>query len=275
MVKIYTMSDLHIDWNCMTIKDYEELFKDIEFNSYLIIAGDLCEIYHDEEFYSFFDFTTKIFKNIIYIAGNHEYYKSYLDDGIIRDKLKKYVNVTFLQNEFKEFEEDKFVVYGTTLWTGSSGNLEVDVMVSQHMNDYKLIYNKNPDITKPPFGTYKVNIKREDIISLHKDMYNKLEDFLEEIVNEKITKIVVTHHLPMYDLISDEYRGDIHNSGYASNLNDKLKKLDFDYWICGHTHKSKDYDFKLDNGKIAKFIVNPFGYAKENPDFNKNKSIDL
>ena len=92
---------------------------------------------------------------------------------------------------------------------------------------------------------------------------------------ETKTKIIVTHHLPIYDLISDEYKDDASNSGYASQLNDKLRKLDFDYWVCGHTHKSKDYDFKLNSGKVVKFIVNPKGYNRENPLFDPTKNISL
>jgi len=276
MVKIYYMSDLHIDYNCMVIKDYKLLFKDIEPNNYLIIAGDLCEIRHKRELHEFFNYTSKIFKHIIYIAGNHEYYKNNLDDSIIREEIKEYDNITFLQDDFIDFEEDKFVVYGTTLWTGSSNDIALDMHVRDNMMDYKCIYQKNPDITRPPFGTYRIPITRQQIISLHLDMYYKLEEFLEDIAEDQhYKKIIVTHHLPSYNLISNEYINNACNSGYATDLDDKLKKLDFDYWICGHTHKSKDYELELNNGKKAKFYINPYGYDKENELFKPTKYIDM
>ena len=152
----------------------------------------------------------------------------------------------------------------------------IDQHVASVMMDYKLIYDKDHDISRPPFGTYKIPVTRSAMIDLHKIMFNKLEEFLEDIKEDTETKkIIVTHHLPIYELISDEYVGDAANSGYALQLNDKIKKLDFDYWICGHTHKSKDYDFELASGKIAKFIVNPKGYNRENPLFDPTKNISL
>ena len=243
-------------------------------NSYLIIAGDLCEVRNQCELFQFFDIVTLLFTKIFYIPGNHEYHRIYLDDNYIRDLIKKYNNVIFLQNDF--YEDDKFVIYGTTLWTESSGDLMIDQHVASVMMDYKLIYDKDHDISRPPFGTYKIPVTRSAMIDLHKIMFNKLEEFLEDIKEDTETKkIIVTHHLPIYELISDEYVGDAANSGYALQLNDKIKKLDFDYWICGHTHKSKDYDFELASGKIAKFIVNPKGYNRENPLFDPTKNISL
>ena len=275
-IKLYTVSDLHIDWNQTSQQEYHDMFKDIERDSsYLIIAGDLCEVRNEYELFQFFDTVTLLFKKIFYVPGNHEYYKIYLDDNYIRQLVKKYDNVVFLQNDFYEDEDDKFVIYGTTLWTESSGDLMIDQHVASVMMDYKLIYNKQPDISRPPFGTYKIPVTRSDMIDLHKYMFNKLEEFLGDIKEETKTKIIVTHHLPTYDLISDEYTGDATNSGYASQLDDKLRKLDFDYWVCGHTHKSKDYDFKLDSGKVAKFIVNPKGYDRENLLFDPTKNISL
>ena len=85
------MSDLHIDWNQTSEQEYYDMFKDINpNNSYLIIAGDLCEVRNQRELFQFFDIVTLLFKKIFYIPGNHEYYKIYLDDNYIRDLIKKY-----------------------------------------------------------------------------------------------------------------------------------------------------------------------------------------
>jgi len=267
MVKIYFLSDLHIDYNEMSKDNYDILFKNIEQNNYLIIAGDLCEIRNDIKIHEFFDYTTKLFKKIIYIAGNHEYYNNTLDDNIIRDQIKMYNNVTFLQNDFIEFEEDKIVIYGTTLWTGTSNNILLDFYVRDTMTDYKCIYQKNYN---------KIPVTRQQMINLHENMFYKLYNFLEDIDEDNnYIKIIVTHHVPSYNLISEEYINDNCLSGYATNLNEKLKKINFDYWICGHTHKSKEYELDLNNGKKAKFYINPYGYDKENKLFEPNKYINI
>ena len=189
-IKLYTVSDLHIDWNQTSQQEYHDMFKDIDRDSsYLIIAGDLCEVRNEYELFQFFDTVTLLFKKIFYVPGNHEYYKIYLDDNYIRQLVKKYDNVVFLQNDFYEDEDDKFVIYGTTLWTESSGDLMIDQHVASVMMDYKLIYNKS-HLTQ-----IKIPITRTSMIDLHKTMFNRLEEFLEDIKEETKTKIIVTHHL--------------------------------------------------------------------------------
>lgn len=253
------VSDLHLEFNNGR---WQELFRG-KLGKYLIVAGDLCEVRNAEEFRRFFDLVTTIYRYVIYVPGNHEYYGGYLDDGPIREILKSYGDtVVFLQDSFHEFAEDRLVVYGTTLWTSSAGDVNVDHYVARQMTDYKVIYQRYPDLSRPPFGAWKIPITRQGMIDLHQDKYNMLETFLEEMADERtLTKIVVTHHPPMRELVNakESYLA----SGYSSDLRSRLVKLDFDYWICGHTHHAKELDLHLDCGKVARFIVNPYGYPDD------------
>ena len=264
MVKIYYSSDLHLDFN----KEIDNrLFEKINDNdSYLILAGDLCEIREQNYklIYNFFDIITLKFKNIIYISGNHEYHNSILSDNKIKEVISKYNNIYFLQNNFKEFEEDKVLFYGTTLWTDSSGDKLRDKYVESIMYDYRYIYKNNNNL-----------LTREDTILLHRYNRNRLFDFLEDIkIEDKYTIIIISHHLPLLELIHENYKDNLANSAYASNLKEELKKYNFDYWISGHTHKTVNYELKLNNDKVAKFYVNPRGYNNDNKLYDEYKFIE-
>jgi predicted phosphohydrolase len=256
MMHIDIISDLHLDVNDI---DLDTLFKGDERGmkggdeSYLIVAGDLCEVRNEHVFARFFEYVTGIYKHIIYVAGNHEYYGGYLDNSPIRRLLERYgKQVTFLQDDFHVFTHDNIVVYGTTLWTASSGSQELDQYVAGRMTDYRLIYK--------PYE--KIPIARHDTVQLHQEQWARLERFLLDLAEEHtMTKIVVTHHPPMFQLINPTDA--LLASAYASDLEAHLVRLDFDYWICGHSHVRKELELPLDCGKIARFILNPYGYEDE------------
>ncbi len=272
MPKIYYFSDLHIDYN----NKYDFFQKEIEPDSYLTIAGDYCGYHYPEIFTEYFLKFTDKFKRIIYITGNHEYYKEYLDDEPIKQLIDKINNqsgknnIYFLQNEKITFEDDKLIFYGTTLWTASSGNVNIDRYVAHSINDYNFIY------VKTKYGKFKIT--RPELINLHQDMKNKLLEFLDQIPDQEkqdYRKIIVTHHLPIKELTHPKYINDPINTGFCSDLLPELMSKDFDYWICGHTHSSNKMEFTLNNGKIARFLINPKGYDNENPNFNEYEYFEI
>ena len=87
--------------------------------SYLILAGDICQIYEKEKFRAFFDIVTKIFKNVIYVTGNHEYHRITYGDILINQGVYPYSNVYFLQNDFIDLLllSKCHTLYGTTIST--------------------------------------------------------------------------------------------------------------------------------------------------------------
>ena len=270
MPKIYYCSDLHIDYN---IK-YSYFQKDIDPGSYLVLAGDICGYHFPDIFISFFQAIQSKFKHIIYITGNHEYYKELLDDQPIRDLFKQIAapNIHFLQNEFIEFPDDKLIFYGSTFWTAGTGDMYQDKSVEYSLNDYNQIYVIHSKM--------KFKITRHELINLHEAMKKQLYTFFDHLQEDKdkydgYRKIIVTHHLPIYELIDPKYQYYDGNSGFASKLLPELLEKDFDYWICGHTHSSNKKNFTLANGKVAQFLINPKGYDLENPKFQEYEFLEI
>ncbi|MDB3907896.1 metallophosphoesterase, partial [Crocinitomicaceae bacterium] len=137
-------------------------------------------------------------KPVIYVLGNHEYYK-----GSYPKTLKKISaianesNVHVLEN--KAITIDDVCFHGATLWTDFSlfGNPRQYGSICQgKMNDYKKI-RRDPSYSK---------LRTIDTFAIHNKSMNWLENSLNE--SECATNIVVTHHAPSIRSIPEKYKQD-------------------------------------------------------------------
>lgn len=263
--RIYYISDLHLEFednNLLKIYLNKEYF-DLYINSYIVLAGDICCYNYKNKFKTFFEYISKKFKRVIYIAGNHEYYKKTLDDNKIKELLKSFDNVYFLQDSYITFLDDNITFYGTTLWTRLSENNEINNLVESSLNDYKLI--------RYPY-TYK-KITRNLTGEMFEMSYEELKNFLTNKPDGKI--IIVSHHLPLFQLICDKFKNDELNSGFASDLYDELIKFNFDCWFFGHTHFTIRYEINNIDSKSIPFLSNSRGYNSDNIEFDEDKFVLL
>jgi Icc-related predicted phosphoesterase len=68
--------------------------------------------------------------------------------------------------------------------------------------------------------------------------------------------VVVTHHLPHPLCVAAEFKGDLLNPAYVSNLDDLIADNDINVWVHGHTHTN--VDFEIHDTRI---LCNPRGYV--------------
>lgn len=187
-------------------------------------------------------------KPIIYVLGNHEYYKGTYPNTLRKIvELSKGSNVHVLENNFVEFEGIKF--HGATLWTDFSlfGNpVEYGIICQSKMNDYKLI-RRDPSYSK---------LRTIDTYKIHQISKNWLQKSLEE--SKAYKNIVITHHAPSIRSVPQEYKNDPVASAYASDVEDVIIKYKPAYWIHGHVHTPVRYS--IDRTEI---ICNPHGYINE------------
>jgi Icc-related predicted phosphoesterase len=196
---------------------------------------------------------------VIYILGNHEYYKNTYPSVLHKIKeLSFQTNIHVLENESVEIEGITF--HGATLWTnfelfGDPQN--AGYTCQQKMNDYKLI-RILPNYSK---------LRSIDTFKIHYKSFSWLKNSLS---NSKTNiNIVVTHHAPSIKSIPEEFRNDILSSAYASDLEDFILEYKPDFWIHGHIHKPMDYF--IGNTQI---ICNPCGYINE-PFNGHNKNLTI
>lgn len=200
-------------------------------------------------------------KPVIYVLGNHEYYKGSYPKTL--DKIKTAAensNVFVLEDSFVDIEDVRF--HGATLWTDFSifGDPRYFGMVSQPvMNDYKLI-RRDPSYSK---------MRTIDTFKIHQISRHWLEESLQN--SKGLKNIVVTHHAPSLQSVPEHFKTDPVTSAYASNLEDFILEHQPLYWIHGHIHTPSGY--KIGETEI---ICNPHGYVTDKYNgFEKELIIEL
>lgn len=187
-------------------------------------------------------------KPVIYVLGNHEYYKGSYPKTL--NKIKSTAedsNVFVLENSYVDIGDVRF--HGATLWTDFSifGNpVKYEMICQPKMNDYKKI-TRDPSYSK---------LRTIDTFKIHQFSKVWLRESLKS--SEGLKNIVVTHHAPSIQSVPECYKEDPLTSAYASNLEDMILEYQPLYWIHGHIHTPCRYSI----GK-TEIICNPHGYIDE------------
>ncbi len=197
---------------------------------------------------------------IISTMGNHEFYGSFIDYAYPSYEKKINENYFHVNNKSIIYKEVKFIV--SVLWS------EVPFYrvneVENGINDYYYVYNKRNDGEK---GIIRV----EETNTFHKISVDYIKKELSEPFDGKI--VLLTHHLPSYQCISEEHRHSSLNAAFASNLHEIIEgNPQIAYWICGHSHDKNVT-------KIGDTIVirNPLGYVDhdEQQDFERDFFVEI
>lgn len=257
-MKIQLVSDLHLEFN--NIEPYNAgadiliLSGDIIVADYLNKSEASPKFQRAQYFVQFFEQCSRLFEQVIYIPGNHEFYHGSWEHTVatLRAKLD-FDNVAILDNNFIDYNGFRFI--GTTLWTACPRPLD-KAAIEQGLNDYRLI-KKN----------YR-RISAKDTSIAH---YTSLRYIEANIVPNTI---VVGHHAPSYRSVEEKYRTGPYshlNHAYYSDLdNFILDYPDIRLWTHGHMHASHDYYIGT-----TRVVCNPHGYNDENPAFNFGTVIEI
>ena len=257
-MKIQYVSDLHLEFEPIELvnKDSTDL---------LILAGDIITTRNINQYDYFFDNCSRNWKHVVYIAGNHEFYRGDLEEthDVLREYTSKWDNIYYLNNDGVNLPECE--ILGATLWTDCNGNDPITKMtIAGGMNDYRLISLKSKKHWK---------IWPEDTMALHRETKSCLKYFFEYAEEQGKQTIVVTHHAPSRQSTHPKYVEDYHmNGGYSSNLTPLILDYQPKLWIHGHTHNS--FDYMVGNTRV---LCNPRGYVSggvaENSEFDLNKEV--
>jgi Icc-related predicted phosphoesterase len=235
------ISDVH---SYMHVFDYymqEAASKD----EILILAGDLREFGNRNggDLLDKLRTICSIFKKVIFVPGNHEYYGSYINtvDDKIREGLSDVDNFILLQNG-GFIEIDGVRIIGATLWSDITNCREI---VKYMLSDYSVIFIKDGD-------TKSKLITPDYTLDLHR---RHLENIKESLYEWEGPSIVVTHHTPSFKSMTPGFEDSMINSAFMNEL--ELEKWPT-YWIHGHVHSRHNY---MHNG--CNVLCNPVGYKGE------------
>ena len=247
-MKIQLYSDLHVEFESFgTACDQADV---------VVFAGDI-EI--GVKGVRWID-SLRIDKPIIYVLGNHEYYKHTYPELVSKAKSEVVgSNVHLLENESIVIDGVNF--HGCTLWTDFElfGDPRIaGYECQQVMTDYKQI-RKLPGYSK---------LRALDVSLIHQRSRRWLSESLK---SSSWPNVVVTHHAPSLQSAPDRYKKDIITSAYASNLEAFIDEHKPDIWLHGHMHNSSNY---MVGG--CRVVCNPRGYKGErNPSFEQELLIEL
>lgn len=260
---IRLLSDIHLEFD-LEGSDEDFVIPRIpgEDEMVLVLAGDITAnmdvVCHAPHWWSVHTNWVKSaairHKAVVFVCGNHEFYHGHMKD--VREWWRNVdasvQNFHFLDNSLVVIDGVRFV--GGTLWTSlRNGNPLTMLNVVDKMNDFKYITVMDRGVEKP--------FTAEDWLSEHYATTHFLETELANPFEGKT--VVVSHHLPSFQSVSNEYI-DKDNDGYASNLDSLILDNNIDLWFHGHTHESVDY--MIEDTRV---VCNPRGYNSYPPVINK------
>jgi hypothetical protein len=282
-MKIALASDVHLEFGHLELNNVDNA-------DVLVLSGDICVASKFGPNYDrFFQDASRLFKNVVYIMGNHEHYDGDFakSESILRAALERYSNVHFLEKEIVKIDDVTFI--GGTLWTDMNKEDPLTMFhVQRRMNDFRIVRNSNRMVTrtvpiyeenplytedgknggrynKNEAGFYiEVGQKKkqepstfcpEDAVPEHKAMVDYIRTVIEGKFDEKF--VVVGHHAPSKQSTHPRYQHDtLMNGAYSSSLDEFiLDHPQIKLWTHGHTHE--DFDYMIGTTRV---FCNPRGY---------------
>jgi len=241
MLSIKPLSDLHFEFDLdRGDKFIKNLSNDCDI---LVLAGDIVCPYHTD--YEPLKKLCDKFKTVLYVAGNHEFYKSSFAEEMkkIKKLNKEIPNLHFLNNKRIEIEGQGFG--GTTLWFPETGWVN---QLKGSFSDFRFI---------------------EDNYKIFKE-HSKAINFIEKKM--KKDDILITHHVTTSKAIHPMFEGNIYNDFFITDISKLLEKKKIKMSIFGHSHIGSNF---VDNN--IRYVCNPKGYFMERyiTNFNPNLIIEV
>lgn len=219
---------------------------------YLLVAGDLS---YDPDYKLIYnnlkERTKHLFKDVFFVKGNHDYWWFSHKNNSKRPKNPN-IKDRYLERDFGDV-----VLLGCTMWTPVLDELQHYAL---QMNDY----NYTPGLT----------------ISKVNKMYMEESTWLRGKVNyyksQNKKVIVMTHHLPIKELVNTRYS--VNQSVSYVVVDGSCDNIKPDVWVHGHSHNY--IDITKDG---TRYIRNPIGYrefydmlpSEVNPDHWYNTIIEI
>ena len=249
-MKLRYFSDLHLEFmKPNKILKFINKIKKGDPDEICILAGDIGNPYK-YNYQTFIDFINRSFQKTFIIAGNHEYYnkmkKIKETDDYLREYFLKFNNISYLNNEYEIYNNYCFI--GTTLWSNITNS-------AYKINDLEQI---------PHFDIQQYN-----------QLNNQSIEFLNNAIRDNTNCIIITHHVPSFNLIDSKYKTNElmpYNQWFYCDLDNfiSLNRNKIRCWIYGHTH-TLAYNVIYN----IPFICNPIGYPNENKNLDFEKNIEL
>lgn len=200
-------------------------------------------------------------RGIVYVAGNHEFYKSELKSNLAAAAAPAdEAGVHLLHRRTVIIERVRFI--GCTLWTDYrllQHPKASMVYAGQELNDHRLIrYREESGHVSRFMPWHAAAEHRLDLAFIRNELGKPHAG----------PTVVETHHAPHPQSIQPRHRGSPLSPAFVSDLSWLIEKYQPEFWIHGHDHGSHDYMV----GR-TRVLANQAGYPnlhrdRENLDFD-------
>ena len=270
-MKTAVCSDLHLEFGPIE-------FENTEGADVIVLSGDICVaadlnkidysygtappkvMEHSERLEKLLRSCSDNFNHTIMIMGNHEHYHGDFAKSapVIRDFIKSFKNVHFLDKEIVKIDDVTFI--GGTLWTDMNKEDPITLhAMSGMMNDYRGVVNSNREVMfRDEEGNQQVRAAKfspEDTVEDHNKMLGYIRIMVEGKFDQKF--VVCGHHAPSTLSTHPRYKDErIMSGAYSSDLSEFIMdRPQIKLWTHGHTHEP--FDYMLGDTRI---VCNPRGY---------------
>lgn len=240
-MKVQYISDIHLELmsqreESLFLSNFKAQAKPADV---LLLAGDIGNPFQDS-YGQFLALCHQLYPKVFLIAGNHEFYTNLYEETVdkIRSLVEKYPHITFLHKTTEDYQGIRFA--GTILWS--------NILLPQYtINDTQRIRE---------FTTEKYQ-------SLHEESVQWLTQVVWNAKEESMPLVILTHHLPLTQLIHPHYRSSSYakyNQWFASALDSLVESVApvLKGWVYGHTHTGSRLLYYS-----CSFFCNPVGYVGE------------
>lgn len=247
-MQIRFFSDLHYGIN---LKEPFEIPKS-DSSSVLVLAGDVCDELSSgiEEIKAACDNN----RFVIFVPGNHEYHSVEMKSDALDVFVKNIDKSNFILLNNSSIYIDNTKILGATLWSNIKVNesLEKARSLKSRMRDFKKIIYDNKQLT----------------IEKWQELHEKSVNFLERETDEG--SVIVTHFLPSYEAVHEDYKGSEKNIFFASNMEDLMLRKKPKLWLFGHTHYTVDRYIHE-----TRILSNPYGYRNQGEGIHFNPHLSI
>ncbi len=240
-MKIDIISDIHLDHFKDLGRDFVRTW--IPEGEILVLAGDVGDFPWWQTQSHLIDEICDKYQYVLYVAGNHDYYGTSLEEGDIyfREVASRCYNFCFLEREALEIDGVMFA--GCSLWFKEHPS---NVIYESGMTDF------------------------EEIQLFKHHVYQRNQESQEFLRGLQDIDVVITHHQFSALSIPEEYIDDPHNRFFLCAMDDMILNLQPKFAIHGHTHVPCSYDLGS-----TRVVCNPKGYPRESTGPYRPVTIEL
>ena len=242
MVNFQIASDLHIERMTGVVRATDFL-KPVA--PTLVLAGDIGSLYLYGQLKAFLRECCDMFENVLYIPGNHEFYR-----------VQGYSEASFEELLGRVARLDRSIPNLTTLYRG--------VVELHGVMIIGCTLWSNPMLHKiPPYIVRNSTLRRVlRYRSEHIAAREMIERGLKLAACRTQNVLVVTHHSPTFRVLSPQKIDDEYRSLYASDLETLWSSRVLHTWVYGHTHHNCDETYE-EEGHSVRVVSNQLGKGKD------------